>query len=224
MHEDLDSLTTEEQPQLGVERVATFSDAVFAIAMTLLVLTIEIPDIPQDQVSTALPNVITDQWHSFFSFALSFVIIGLYWMSHHRHFEHIVRHDGTLLWLNLLFLLSICFLPFPTGLLGSYGGHYLPVVIYAGTNIAIGLFNTALWTYAWRGHRLVRSTLDLREARKGSELMLVPAAIFALSIPIALVSPGYGEASWALIIPAQALVGRLAHRRDSEEPQARATT
>src|SRR5919197_2493902 len=98
-----------------VERIAFFSDAVFAIAMTLLVVQLSVPTGPAGE----LGHTLRARGSKFFAFGLSFLVIGQYWLAHHRVFRHIRRYDLGLLWLNLLWLLAIAFLPFPTAVLGN---------------------------------------------------------------------------------------------------------
>ena len=115
----------------GLDRIICFSDAVFAIVMTLLILDISVPDIPQGTATAELPARVLDLWPQFFSYALSFLVIGTNWMAHHGTFQYFKSYDRTLMWLNLLFLLSISFVPFPTALLGEYGEQQFAVVLYA---------------------------------------------------------------------------------------------
>jgi uncharacterized membrane protein len=79
---------------------------------------------------------------------LSFVIVGIYWVAHHNSFHYIKRSDRTLLWLNLLLLLCIVFIPFPTALVGQYPEQQISVVIYGGTLVITGLVLQLLWWYA----------------------------------------------------------------------------
>ncbi|WP_104180823.1 TMEM175 family protein [Arthrobacter sp. B0490] len=107
----------------STDRTVFFSDAVFAIAMTLLVLDLEVPDgLQPDQVGAAL----VEQLPHFFSFALSFTVIGSAWMNHHRKVRVIVRYDFRLQVLNLLLLFFVALLPLPTNVLSEYGGTSSP--------------------------------------------------------------------------------------------------
>ena len=101
-----------------LDRTVFFSDAVFAIAMTLLVLDIQVPEIPETLVDERLPERPLGLWPRYLSYVLSFVVILMYWMAHHSTFKAIKRYDKLLIWLNSLFLVCIAFLPFPTSLLG----------------------------------------------------------------------------------------------------------
>src|SRR3954463_12583090 len=99
-----------------VDRVVAFSDGVFAIAITLLVLSIDVPNVPDDRLNDALRDLLP----FVYTYALSFVIVGLYWLAHHRLFRSLERVDRTLLWINLLVLGVVALIPFPTEVLGRY--------------------------------------------------------------------------------------------------------
>src|SRR5215216_2503570 len=133
-----------------LDRIIFFSDAVFAIVMTLLILDIQVPSIPADLVSTELPRQVLDLWPKFFSYVLSFLVIGTYWLAHHGTYRYIESYDRGLMWLNLLFLLTISFVPFPTALLGEYGEQQFAVVLYALSLAIPRLLLALIWWYAIR--------------------------------------------------------------------------
>jgi uncharacterized membrane protein len=110
---------TEPEEQTGhssreLDRIVFFSDAVFAIAITLLVLNIEVPDIPQGRVAQELPGQLLALWPKYFSYVISFLVILGFWMSHHGIFSHVKDYDKGLMWMNSLFLMCVAFLPFPS--------------------------------------------------------------------------------------------------------------
>jgi len=114
---------------LEFDRVIFFSDAVFAIAMTLLVVGIGIPHVKDGGFDQALQ----DKRQEIFSFFVSFVVIGFYWLSHHQFVSHLRAVDRTFMKLNLLYLAAIAFVPFPTALVGVYDTHSAAIVMYAIT-------------------------------------------------------------------------------------------
>ena len=128
-----------------LERTVFFSDAVFAIAITLLILDIRVSEMPKEQISAQLPSLVFGLWPRFLSFVVSFLVIGSFWMSHHRMFHYIKRYDGRLLWINLFFLMSIVFLPFPTSVLsaGSEPQRFA-VAFYAGSVSIAGLLGACI--------------------------------------------------------------------------------
>ena len=184
-----------------IGRIMSFSDAIFAVAITLLILNINIPLIPKDQVTRDLGPAVRQLLPHFWSFTLSFVVIGVYWMSHHAVFRFIKRSDRTFLWCNLIFMMSIVVMPFSTNLLGAYGSNRLAVMFYAGNLTATGTLIALLWWYATRRHRLVDK--ELEPALRNHVLLasLLPAAIFFISIFVALASPALAKYVWLAIIP-----------------------
>ncbi len=97
----------------------------FAITLTLLVLNIEVPEIPENLVAEDLPGELLDLWPKFLSYVLSLAVIGFYWRAHHSTLGLIRDHDWMLVLAKLLFLMRVAFLPFPTALLGEYGDQQL---------------------------------------------------------------------------------------------------
>ena len=142
---------------MTVHRVEALSDGVFAIAMTVLVLEIRVPE---GGGAGGLSAQLTALWPKFASYAMSFVMLGVLWIGHHLQFEYIRRTDRPLLWFNLAFLLSITFLPFSTGVLGNYYESPLAVALYGGTVVVAGTCLLAHWVYATRKHHLVSGDLD----------------------------------------------------------------
>lgn len=188
-----------------VERMAFFSDAVFAIAMTLLVIEIHVPDVGAAELGQALTELLPE----YLTFALSFAVVGLVWLSHHRKVSAIVRHDQNLLRLNLLMLLFVASLPLPTAILGRYGDDTLPVILYAATVAATGFSLSAVWMYAW--HRgLVREDVTIDVFRYVLVQSFPIPGMFLLSISVAvLAGPTAAELSWVAAIPAAFIITRL---------------
>jgi uncharacterized membrane protein len=183
----------------GVNRLEAFSDGVFAIAITLLVLGIEIPDVAEDQLWEAL----RDLGPSVFGYFLGFAVIGLFWVVHHEFFGQVARVDARLLWTNLLFLSLIAAMPFSTGLLGDFDSSEVATVIFAAN---VGLAAIASHVSAWlaiRGGLLDDGSPAIRERFLTADL-LVPV-IFLGSIPLVLISPGTAQLSWLLAIVVSAL-------------------
>lgn len=199
---------TEESPR-SLDRVVFFADAVFAIAITLLVVEITVPHVGKPQLEHALG----DQGWQFFSFALSFAVIGNWWIVHHRTFNHIVRVDERFLWLHLLFLMSIAFLPFPTAVLGKYAGTATATILYASCLAAVGIFSAVLWSYAASGHRLISADVSERRIKAARERSFIVPAVFLTSIPVALVDPYAGQLWWLWVIPLLAVITRRNRRR-----------
>ncbi len=187
-----------------VARIAAFSDGVFAIAITLLALQLEIPAIGDVDVWAE----VYDLRFNFLAFAISFVVIGAYWIAHHRMFSEIERHDGTLLWLNLLSLFFIVLIPFTTSLVGEHGDQPISVAIYALSISGAGFANTGITLYALRGHRLCTPVLSDRTIKYHVWRGLTIALVFLFSLALLPLGPSVVEFSWLSLIVFQRLVAK----------------
>jgi uncharacterized membrane protein len=147
---------------MGVERVAFFSDAVFAIAITLLVIELTVPEgeLTEPQLTHELGRL----GPKFFSFGLSFWVIGRFWVGHHLTFQYLRRWNLPMLWINLLLLVCIAFLPFPTAVLGNHLDLPVAVRLYAASVTVTGLASTLLW---WCGMRPARVVWSTRTSTRG---------------------------------------------------------
>jgi uncharacterized membrane protein len=181
------------------ERMIIFSDAVMAVAITLLVLDLKLPEGVTD---AQLPSVLQGSLHALGVYALSFIVIGLLWMGHHEQFSYIRRVDGAMLWLNLFFLMTIGLIPFVTSLLSDHGTA-LATSLYAGTLVATSLLSALMWWYAGRDPELMPEDVPETIRWEGLLTPLLIGAVFALSIAIALLwSATVAQLSWLLLIPA----------------------
>jgi uncharacterized membrane protein len=216
-------LVPEESGSRELDRLIFFSDAVFAIVMTLLVLDIRVPDVPPDVAAQEVPGLVFELWPKIFSYVLSFLVIGLYWIGHHQTFRYVQSYDRTLLWLNLVFLLSISFIPFPTDLLGEYGELRFAVIFYAASLGLARLLLALVWWYVVSGPIRTSDDLDPGLANFTFLRNLAVPAIFFLSIGIAFFSPSAAEASWVLLIVADFVIWRLWKKRRLGLAQGRST-
>jgi uncharacterized membrane protein len=189
----------------GVERLAAFSDGVFAIAITLLVLPLTEADIHEETVTADLQALLPKA----LTFALSFAVIGRFWLLHHSDVQRILRTDDRLLVFNLAFLFTIAFLPFPTALLGESSDSGAAAILYAATIMAAALASTAMWWYAARRGLLDPEQASAAQVRSNLAGGLAAVAAFVPSIPLAFVSPGWAKLSWLLLIPFSMIAGRL---------------
>lgn len=183
---------------LGLERIVFFSDAVMAIAITLLAIDLRAPDLAGDVAAQQWPQALAAWGPKITSFVISFVIIGVYWLSHHRYFEYVRCYDNRFSLINLGFLFLVAVLPASTSLLGAYPGVSLAVAAYAANVAALGLIAAALWRYAAYGHRLVDPDLDQAFIRTNLRSGLFAPAIFLVSIPVAYVNPRAALFVWWL--------------------------
>ncbi len=150
----------QEESGTDFERIIFFSDAVFAIAITLLVLEIRIPEIESETLARDLPNAILGLIPRFIVYAFSFLIVAHYWVAHHRLFRFIRRYDASFIWLNILFLLCVAFLPVPSAVVSRYLDQPAAVTFASICLTITSLMATILWIYASNRHRLIDTNLD----------------------------------------------------------------
>ena len=209
------SVPDADSTSLDLGRVVFFSDCVFAIAMTILALTIRIPAVRSDQVARAIRDLVP-QLASYF---LSFAVISLFWLGHHRMFSQIRRLDTALIVINLILLSLVALMPFPTELLGRYGNSVPAVVLYAATTAVAGAASAAIWLWAAKGHRLIDPSMPHEMVVHYAARVITVPVVFTLSIPIALVSTSAAEDFWLVVIVLRIVYrrrfGRLLPRPDS---------
>jgi TMEM175 potassium channel family protein len=188
---------------LGLDRVVFFSDAVIAIAITVLVLDLRVPEVAGELASDP-GRALGYLWPKVLGYVVSFWVIALYWVAHHRCFRYIRRYDRRLMYINFLFLMFIAFMPFPTGLLFSSAVRTLPVMLYAGTAAGMGLSLALLWIYAVRRGFVAADTprATIRDIRLN---LLLPPIVFLLSAGVALLNPVIAMYLWLLLIPVYVL-------------------
>jgi TMEM175 potassium channel family protein len=175
---------------MELERLVFFTDAVVAIAITLLVVQFSVPAASED-----VGDALLDRWPAFLSFILSFFVIGIFWMAHHRIFKYVARIDQRLIWLDLLFLMCIAFLPYPTAVLGDHDKSRAAVIFYAAAVGATGSVLALMWWYLIRaGHLTERATPSIVEYL--TRRSLVTPISFLGSIPLSFVSLRLAEACW----------------------------
>ena len=165
-------------------RVEAFSDGVFAIVITLLILEIRIPEVDYSQ----LPQALVDLLPSLYAYIVSFGVIGTYWVGHHRAAQQIKRFDGVLIWINMLYLLTVSFMPIPTALLGRYPMQSIPIVIYGLTLIAANLTGL-LSTLYLRAHPELMTSESRDLTRPTNALYVFVNFSYMLAILLGFVAP-----------------------------------
>jgi uncharacterized membrane protein len=178
-------------------RIEAFSDGVFAVAVTLLVFNIKLPD---SAATGQLGEVLLSQWPAYAAYMVSFVTVGIFWANHHYMFHYIARSDHLLDMLNVLFLMCISSLPFSTSLVAAFIqnpiGQRTAVLVYVGTFLVSAVLFTVVWLFASRGKRLLETHLDQKFIRKTtrryflgvvSYLAAFTAAFWSITLSLAIV-------------------------------------
>ena len=189
-------------------RIVAFTDGVMAVAITLLVLNLEVPDVRADDLDEALRQLDG----SFLAYVLTFALVGRFWVIHHNLFETLDRFDGQLMVLNLVFLMLIALMPFGMDLVDTYPDTSIAIATFAAILSLTSLTHWTMTAHALRSDFV--DTQRVRDTRRfGSILTLGTPAVFLLSVPVAFVSPVAAELMWAATIvvrgPLRRLVGRL---------------
>jgi uncharacterized membrane protein len=164
-------------------RVTAFTDGLFVVAATLLVVSIDIPNIPDRDVASMLPHALDDIVPQVYSYFLSFAVIVLFWFRHHDLFGRVHTHDTGFVVLNMVFLAFIAVLPFPTELIGKYGERPVAVVIYAVNVLLLSGLLMTLFIYSER-RGLVRPERVQHSGRARAVSVFI---VFGASIPVAFI-------------------------------------
>jgi uncharacterized membrane protein len=191
------------QPSAGstsdTGRLETFADGVMAIAITLLVLEIRVPAHQPGRLGHAL----LEQWPSYAAYVTSFLTIGVIWVNHHRMFKLIERVTHSFLMLNVMFLMVVSFIPFPTALVAeaikAHDGVRASTFVYGGTMVLLAVMFNLVWGYASAGHRLLVHDLDPEYVRQGTRSYRKgPLLYVVLTLP-AVFNPYISLAAFAIL-------------------------
>jgi uncharacterized membrane protein len=200
-----------EENEVEFGRIVAFSDGVFSIAITLLVLNLGVDKgLTEGQIDDELWN----QRDTFLAYAISFAVIGRFWLVHHRFFSEVDAFDSRLIGLNLLYLGWIVLLPFSSEVLGEYGGTTAAVVVYSVNLAVVVLLGLRMQIYA---RRQGLASIDDQASREAQIRAGYIAGTFLLSIPLAFFSPGLATFLWLVLFidPASRLAGRGLNRAGS---------
>ncbi len=203
-----------DAPEIGtaaLDRLIFFSDAVFAIAMTLLVLAIPRPD-----KDAGIGGFLAQNHGKFTAYFVSFWVIALYWLAHHRLFRIVTRYDYGVLLLNLVLLFCIAFLPYPSAVLGDHGDTVTGTVFYAACVAVTGAASTLLGWYVVMYRRFTVPLPPLLARYHVFRGLVVPA-VFLLSIPVVVLTqtPAIADVMWLSIFVLQAIGRRYVVKRQA---------
>ena len=186
-------LQQELKKEFQLERLIFFSDAVFAIAITLMVLEIKIPDFHENVSDKALLQSLGHLVPKFIGFVISFMLIGMYWTVHHRMYGFVTNYNRRLLWLNLFFLFFVVLMPFSTGFYSEYSGAELftkqlkvPMTFYVLNFCCVGFLNYFTWVYITNPkNKIIEHAIDREILERAKLRALVVPIIFFMMLPIA---------------------------------------
>lgn len=195
--------------QLSRNRIEALADGVFAVAMTLLVLDIKVPELQPPLETGDLPLKLLALWPKFLSYVISFVILGVYWVGHHIQLSFIRRADRPLLWINVLFLLWVALVPFSTALLSEYSKTQVAIAIYGANLIAIGLTLALHWWYATTERRHVDPDIHPNLVRSAMKRTLMAPVIYLIAIALSFFRAELSLILYAVVPVLYILPGRL---------------
>jgi uncharacterized membrane protein len=168
-------------------RLEAFSDGVFAVAITLLILEINVPE------GQNLWHQLKEEWPSFASFFISFWVIGIIWVNHHGLLDHLKRTDRGVLYLNLLVLMTVVFIPFSTALMAEHlksgADEKVAAIVYASAFLAMGIAFNLFWTYIVKHRRKLGVEIPDEEVRRMSVGFMIGSPLYALAVIMAFISP-----------------------------------
>jgi uncharacterized membrane protein len=206
------------ETKTGTERLMAFSDGVFAIAITLLILDIHLPEGVELKTNEQLWSQLGDLWPHYIAYLISFWLIGQFWLIHHNMFSHIEYVDSGLLTRNALLLLTVSFMPFPTVIISEYGSLTAAAILYALTLAFSRLASTIVWQHAVHNHLLKEDTPPAL-IRIYNVRGVVTPLLFVLSALVAFIYLPAAYLIWGLTPRIAQTVDYFFRPKDSQDPE-----
>jgi uncharacterized membrane protein len=195
-------------PKVKPEHVVSFGDAIFAFAITLMTLSIDIPDLPEDLTEPQLLSRLYEMYPQVESYLISFAVIAIFWVSYHQVFNFIKESHISMVYLNLLFLLFITLLSVTTSLVINYSSYQIPYVIYSIIVIMTSSLLALIWWHATKDHRLVDKNIHPLFVRGVMVNLISIPFIFAISIFLSFFDLNIAQYLWLIIAPLNIVVRR----------------
>ena len=204
-----------------LDRLIAFSDGVFAVAITLLALNFKLPVVGEvsrlrgrvfgidlSGHSPFFEALFSTDYQIFFGYVISFLVVGMYWIAHHRVIRYIVRIDSAILWFNVLLLMFLCLVPFTTLLINSSNAP-LASAIYAANQAMIGCMQFAIWYHASRHRKLIDEDLSINTIKVLRLRTSVAPIIFLITVPLAYINPALPMIVWIALFACRLLILNL---------------
>ncbi|MCM2466535.1 TMEM175 family protein [Methanoculleus oceani] len=191
-----DGRETGAPPGFPKNRMEALTDGIFAIAMTLLVLSLDVPAGIHDPSGATVTAMLASQLPAFYHYLLAFFILASFWIVHHVQAERLRHTDRTFLWINIVMLLFVTLVPFSVSLIGDYPGRIFAAIVFEVNLLGLGLLFAAQWRYATHNRRLVHPGTDIR---RGNQRVMVVPAVSVIAILLALAGWTWSTAAYALI-------------------------
>ncbi len=192
---------------MNTSRIETLVDGIFAIAMTIMVLNLDVPEINGPLTVSTFQNAVYSIWPSILSLALCFILLGVFWSIHHRTFHQIKHVDKVLLWINMIWLLFIVLVPFSNSLTGQYPQFVLSHLVFNLNMLGIALFLSLNWYYAnWRN--FIHEKVDPVRITVFKRVYLAFILITLLALGLSFIIPGWSSLAYLLVFPAEKLIDK----------------
>jgi len=186
-------------PGMTTHRIEALTDGIFAVAMTLLVLNLKLPQGGMEEVEADLIDLITGQSHVFSNYAMSFLLAAVFWIIHHQQSSVINRTDRNHIWLNILMLMFVSLIPFSTSLINDYHDDWMASIFFGMNMFILGSLFYINWDYATRNYRLVAPNLDPRRIAVGKKRSAVTPIVSLFAMALALVNAPISSLAYLLI-------------------------
>ncbi len=181
---------------ISKNRLEAFSDGVFAIIITLLVLEIKVPVLDPEISSSGLLQILVHELPAFISWVISFLIVAVFWINHHRFFEELKHTDNGIVWLNVFLLLCVSFVPFPSGLIGNYHENQTAVVLFGGVMICASFVFSLMRFYVLRKRELYKEGCEESDLRKRARRsLLMGPGLWGMATACVFINP-----VWSLVL------------------------
>ncbi len=193
-------MTSHDNSELQMERIVFFSDAVFAIAITLLIIEIKVPHLEHDASDRDFWIALLKETPKIIGFLFSFFVIGAYWVGHHQIYGHIKKWNNGLIWRNVMFLAAIAFIPFSTAFFSEYPSRFVPLFLYALSFSIAGFLETWQWRFAVK-NQLIDEALSVATVKQHTWHYSILPLVGLTAILIGLITPLLsGFAFWLIPI------------------------
>jgi uncharacterized membrane protein len=183
---------------LTTKRIETLVDGIFAIAMTLLVLNIDLPQMLGPVSDPAIWQYMISLFQQLGIYAFSFILLASFWRAHHLQFFYIKRSDSILIWLNVIWLMFVALVPFSTNFVSNFGNHPLPMLFFNINMFIIGIFFILIWTYAQRKKFFIKE-MDPEHYKMVRKINYILPSAALLAVCITFISPIWSPVSYLLI-------------------------
>ncbi len=184
---------------LTTRRLENLTDGIFAIAMTLLVLSLDFDKMGTGLSSANLHELLLAQLPKFFNYARSFLLLAIFWILHHQQFNNIKQTDRGHIWINIFVLMFIALIPFSTTLVGDYPNDWMSEVFFGANMLIVGLLFSLNWYYSTKNYRLVERSLEAKRITLSKRRGLVTPAVSLLAIIVAFINPNLSSYMYILI-------------------------